>query len=55
MDLERFFPNVQITVPKRGDKKKLLDLIRRNAKSYRLEKMKRASASKEIRIQQKEF
>ncbi len=32
------FPENRITVPKRGDKKKLLDLSQRNAKSFRLEK-----------------
>ena len=33
-------PNLIYTVPKRGDKKKLLELSERNAKYYRLEKLK---------------
>ncbi len=33
-------PDVKFTVPKRGDKLKLLELSQRNAKYYRLEKMK---------------
>lgn len=47
MDMEEFFPEVKLTVPKKGDKKKLLDLSRRNALSYKMEKLKRASARKE--------
>ena len=35
------FPCVRFIVPQRGDKKKLLELSQRNAKYYRLEKMKR--------------
>lgn len=34
------FENVKFTVPQRGDKKQLLELSLRNAKYYRLEKMK---------------
>lgn len=34
------FPNIQKTIPQRGDKKKLLELSERNAKYYRLEKRK---------------
>jgi excinuclease ABC subunit C len=34
-------PDVKFVVPKRGDKKKLLELSERNAKYYRLEKNKR--------------
>ena len=41
LNLQEFFPNNRITVPQRGDKKKLLDLSIRNARSYRLEKTKR--------------
>ena len=33
-------PEIQYTVPKRGDKKKLQELSERNAKYYRLEKLK---------------
>ena len=33
-------PDVKITVPQRGDKKQLLDLSRRNAQYFRLERMK---------------
>ncbi len=44
MDLGRYFPENRVTVPKRGDKKKLLDLSERNARSYRLEKKKRTGA-----------
>ncbi|MBN1132201.1 MAG: excinuclease ABC subunit UvrC [Bacteroidales bacterium] len=44
VDLQEAFPENKITVPRRGDKKKLLDLSMRNAKAYRLEKLKRASS-----------
>ncbi len=43
MELSHLFPDNRITVPKRGDKKKLLDLSERNAKSFRLEKKKHKS------------
>ncbi|MGW8315617.1 MAG: excinuclease ABC subunit UvrC [Bacteroidales bacterium] len=46
LDLSDYFPGNLITVPQRGDKKKLLDLSERNARSYRLEKKKRAGARK---------
>lgn len=46
IDLTAYFPERRITVPKRGDKKKLLDLSERNARSYRLEKKKRAGERK---------
>jgi len=46
IDMGALFPKNKITVPVRGDKKKLLDLSERNAKSYRLEKRKRRSALK---------
>lgn len=49
MDLSEYFPESRITVPRRGDKKKLLDLSKRNAISYRLEKMKKASIHKPLR------
>ena len=45
-NLGHFFPENTITVPKRGDKKKLLDLSERNARSFRLEKKKRQTALK---------
>ncbi len=38
IDLE--IPNVKITVPKIGDKKRIVDLSERNAKYFRLEKLK---------------
>ena len=34
------FENIKFTIPQRGDKKQLLELSERNAKYYRLEKMK---------------
>jgi excinuclease ABC subunit C len=46
IDLGDLFPGEKITVPQRGDKKKLLDLSERNARSYRLEKKKRVSSLK---------
>jgi excinuclease ABC subunit C len=46
MDISDFFPDIKLTVPKQGDKKKLLDLSRRNAFSYRVEKLKKSSAKK---------
>jgi excinuclease ABC subunit C len=45
-DLAYLFPENRITVPRRGDKKKLLDLSERNAKSFRLEKKKIITAIK---------
>jgi len=48
MNLESYFPENRITVPKRGDKKKLLELSERNARSYRLEMKKRATSRKSI-------
>jgi len=47
LDIKEYFPNLKITIPSRGDKKKLLDLSLRNAKSYRLEIRKR-NASKKV-------
>lgn len=44
LDMREYFPHLNITVPKRGDKLKLLELSTRNAKSYRLEKLKRNAA-----------
>jgi len=41
VNLQTFFPGLKISVPIRGDKKKLLDLSMRNARSYRMEKKKR--------------
>ena len=46
VDIGDFLADVKMTVPKRGDKKKLLDLSLRNARSYRLEKMKKATSKK---------
>lgn len=45
-NLRHLFPENRITIPQRGDKKKLLDLSVRNAKSYRLEKGKIKIANK---------
>ena len=39
-ELEVSFPGVEVTVPKIGDKKHLLDLSEKNARYYRLEKYK---------------
>ncbi len=47
MEMEDLFPNLKLTIPKQGDKKKLLDLSKRNAFSYRVEKLKKASSRKE--------
>ncbi|MEZ5070033.1 MAG: excinuclease ABC subunit UvrC [Bacteroidales bacterium] len=41
--LNEEFPNQKMTVPQRGDKKKLLDLSLRNARTYRLERRKQKS------------
>ena len=41
MDLSEEFSWYKITVPKRGDRKKLLELSERNARLYKLEKQKR--------------
>ncbi|MEE4197650.1 MAG: excinuclease ABC subunit UvrC [Bacteroidales bacterium] len=41
------FNKVKLTVPKRGDKKSLLDLSQRNLKYYRLEKQKKSEKKKE--------
>lgn len=46
LDLKSYYPNMDITIPKRGDKLKLLDLSLRNAISYKLEKKKRNSSRK---------
>lgn len=46
LDLTDYYPDLKITVPKRGDKLKLLELSLRNAKSYRLEKKKRNASKK---------
>lgn len=35
------FPNVRLTIPRKGDKKNLLDLSTRNARFYQLERQKR--------------
>lgn len=48
LDLEASFPHLKITVPRRGDKLKLLELSLRNAKSYKLEKLKRDSSKKAV-------
>ena len=48
LDLKDYYPDLRITVPKRGDKLKLLELSLRNAKTYKLEKLKRNSTRKAI-------
>ncbi len=48
LNLNSYFPENRITVPVRGDKRKLLDLSLRNAKSYRLEKKKRVANKKVV-------
>lgn len=53
VDLHELFPENRITVPMRGDKRKLLELSVRNARSYRLEKMKRSSAQKPANEQER--
>ena len=39
--LQQELPGLKITIPRRGDKKQLLDLSERNAKYYKLEKQKK--------------
>jgi len=46
LDMKEYFPHLISSVPKRGDKLKLLELSIRNAKSYRLEKIKRSASKK---------
>jgi excinuclease ABC subunit C len=41
LDLKEYYPDLHITIPRRGDKLKLLELSKRNALSYKLEKIKR--------------
>lgn len=48
MDLQEVLPGYRLTVPRRGDKKKLLDLSLRNAKGYKHDKMKRISSMKPL-------
>lgn len=48
LDLSSYFPENRITVPVRGDRKRLLELSLRNAKSYRLEKKKRVAHKKVV-------
>ena len=42
-DIKLEIPGVKFTIPLRGDKKKLLELSERNAKYYKLDKMKQKS------------
>jgi excinuclease ABC subunit C len=46
LDVEAYYPDLRITIPKRGDKLKLLELSLRNAKSYKMEKIKRSTTGK---------
>ncbi len=48
MDLSEAIPWYKITVPQRGDRKKLLDLSQRNARMYKLEKRKKESEAPKI-------
>ena len=42
-DIKLEFPGIKFTVPKQGDKKKLLELSERNAKYYKLDKLRQKS------------
>jgi excinuclease ABC subunit C len=42
-DIKLEFPGIKFTIPKQGDKKKLLELSERNAKYYKLDKLKQKS------------
>ena len=53
VDLQSYFPLNRIVIPKRGDKKKLLDLSLRNAKTYKLEKIKRAASLKSLNARER--
>lgn len=46
LKLDIVLDGVKISVPKQGDKKKLLELSERNAKYYRIEKLKHQTVSK---------
>lgn len=46
LDLQNYYPDLRITVPRRGDKLKLLELSKRNAFSYKMEKIKRKATQK---------
>jgi len=48
IDLSEELPWLKITIPKRGDRKKLLDLSQRNAKIYKLEKRKRETETPKV-------
>jgi len=48
VDLSSLFPDINVAVPQKGDKKKLLDLSERNARSYRLDKRKSKSNLKKV-------
>jgi len=42
-DIKLEFPGIRFTIPKQGDKKKLLELSERNARYYKLDKLKQKS------------
>jgi len=46
VDLKTYYPDLKVSVPRRGDKLKLLELSLRNALSYKHEKAKRSATSK---------
>ncbi len=43
-EIENYFEHLKISIPKIGDKKKLLELSEKNAKYYRLDKLKQQQA-----------
>jgi excinuclease ABC subunit C len=49
IDMKDIFPDLKITVPKRGDRKKLTDLSLRNAKAFKLERKKDKTATMPLR------
>ncbi|HDR67794.1 MAG TPA: excinuclease ABC subunit C, partial [Bacteroidaceae bacterium] len=52
-NLEEEFPDNKITVPKQGDKKKLIDLSLRNAKACKLEKLKKTSSESPLKSKER--
>jgi excinuclease ABC subunit C len=53
VEMGGLFPDNLVTVPKRGDKKKLLELSVRNARSNRLEKRKRLDSQNSLMPQER--
>ncbi len=48
MDVGSLFPGIRVLVPQKGDKKRLLELSERNARTYRLDKRKTKSSLKKV-------